>query len=206
MRLTLIAALFLLCPTFAQVVHAMQGSDPEWPCMQRKVPNLLPTQFWIGPLPVNEGGLAIDASIADLARDISQRRVPLADAQEKVRVFAAGLPRTDRAKKLEQLFSALFRQMNGERAHMMSGIARYARNQTGMAASVRKESAEIDVLRANSGADAAEVDRRSEALAVKTREFEERVQALTYVCEVPTLIEQRLYALSKTIMETVKAK
>jgi hypothetical protein len=30
------------------------------------------------------------------------------------------------------------------------------------------------------------------------------VQSLTYVCEVPTLIEQRLYALAKAVAEVMK--
>ena len=29
------------------------------------------------------------------------------------------------------------------------------------------------------------------------------MQSLTYVCEVPTLIEQRLYALAKTVAEVM---
>ena len=47
---------------------------------------------------------------------------------------------------------------------------------------------------------------RTERLTWETRIFEERVQSLTYVCEVPTLIEQRLYALAKTISEVMAGK
>jgi hypothetical protein len=41
---------------------------------------------------------------------------------------------------------------------------------------------------------------------LRTRIFQERAQSLTFVCEVPTLIEQRLYALARTIAEALNAK
>ena len=47
---------------------------------------------------------------------------------------------------------------------------------------------------------------RTDRLTWETRIFEERVQSLTYVCEVPTLIEQRLYALAKTVAEVLPKK
>jgi hypothetical protein len=193
----------LILTALAAPAIAAQGSDPDWPCVQRKVPNLLPTQFWTGPALLSGG--AADPAIADLAHDIAQRRLPLPEAQDKIRTFARSLAPTERAAQLTRLFAALFEQMNGERSRMLAGIARYARNQTGLAAAIRKESADIDALRAKASADASEIDRRSEALAVETRQFEERIQALTYVCEVPVLIEQRLYALTKTISEALKS-
>ncbi len=55
-------------------------------------------------------------------------------------------------------------------------------------------------------ADLGEVARQTDRLVFETRIFEERVQSLTYVCEVPTLIEQRLYALAKVVAEEMKEK
>ena len=55
-------------------------------------------------------------------------------------------------------------------------------------------------------ADVNEIALRTDRLTWETRVFEERVQSLTFVCEVPTLIEQRLYALAKTIMEVLAGK
>ncbi len=52
-------------------------------------------------------------------------------------------------------------------------------------------------------ADPDELERLDERLKWETRVFEERVQSLTYVCEVPTIIEQRLYGLSKTIGQSM---
>ena len=59
---------------------------------------------------------------------------------------------------------------------------------------------------ARADADPQEIDRRTERLTWETRIFDERVQSLTYVCEVPTLIEQRLYALARTVAEAMARK
>ena len=93
--------------------------------------------------------------------------------------------------------------MNAERSQIISGIGRYARNQTELAARLRKEASELDALRAKPEADVKDVDAQTQRLTWETRIFEERVQSLTYVCEVPTLIEQRLFALAKTIAEVL---
>ena len=71
---------------------------------------------------------------------------------------------------------------------------------------LRKEASEVDALRAKPDADADEIERRTDQLKLATRIFKERVQSLTYVCEVPTMIEQRLYQLSKAVSETLAAK
>ena len=68
------------------------------------------------------------------------------------------------------------------------------------------QASEVDALHANANADPAEVAMRTDRLTLQTRIFEERVQSLTFVCEVPTLIEQRLYALAKTVADILAEK
>lgn len=97
----------------------------------------------------------------------------------------------------------VFDKINIERGQIISGIARYAEKQRQLAADLRKRAAEVDKMRAASDTDQAEFAKHDQQLTWETRIFEERVQSLTYVCEVPTLIEQRLYSLSKIISETL---
>ena len=61
-------------------------------------------------------------------------------------------------------------------------------------------------MQAKPDADIAKMQELTDRLNWETRIFEERVQSLTFVCEVPTLIEQRLYALSKTVAEVLAKK
>jgi len=197
----ILLAATILC---AAEAHAA-GSDPDWPCVQRKVPELSLGQIWNGPeLPPTAAHWADNEDVAALIEEVSARRVPIAKAQGEIRDFAGTLQPGAAMETLAMLAQGLFDHMNVERSEVISGIGRYARKQAEIAAELRKEASELDALRATTDASATEITDRTDRLNWQTRVFEERVQSLTYVCEVPTLIEQRLFALSKTIAELMK--
>ncbi len=181
--------------------------DPDWPCMQRKVPQLSLGQVWNGPeLPPAAKDWSEDAAVSALVEEVAARRLPIADAQKKIRDFAASLPAEQLAPKMAMLEQGMFDHMDAERSHVISGISRYAHRQLEMAAELRKEASDVDALRAKPDADQDEVERQTDQLNFATRIFNERAQSLTYVCDVPTIIEQRLYQLSKTVAETLAPK
>jgi hypothetical protein len=183
------------------------NTDPDWPCIQRKVPQLSLGQVWNGPeLPEAAKDWAKDSGVSALVDEAAARRVTLDDAKQKIRDFATALPADQRQLRMAMLVQGLFDHMSGERSHVMSGIARYAHTQIEMAAQLRKVSSDVDALRAKPDADPDDVERRTDQLTFATRIYQERVQSLTYVCDVPTIIEQRLYQLNKTISETLTAK
>ena len=199
----MIAAAMVVAAT--GTASAASNNDPDWPCVQRKVPELTLGQIWNGPeLPATVKDWSKDARINVLVEELAARRLPIADAQTQIQEFAASLPADAAKDRLAMLVQGLFDHMNHERSEVISGIARYAHNQLELAARLRKESSEVDALRNKPDANANEVASRTNRLTWETRVFEERVQSLTYVCEVPTLIEQRLYALAKTVDEVMK--
>lgn len=201
-RLSRILSAAALAAALCSPAPAAMNTDPDWPCIQRKVPEISLGQVWNGPeLPQTARDWHKDPEVAELVEEVAARRVPLAEAQQEIRDFAASFEQGQRADKLLKLMQGLFDHMNAERSQVISGIGRYARSQIGLAAALRKEASQVDALRNKPGADPNEVMMRSDRLAFQTRIFEERVQALTFVCEVPTLIEQRLYQLAKTIAE-----
>jgi hypothetical protein len=199
-----LALAVLLLPAASAALAAM-NTDPDWPCIQRKVPELSLGQIWNGPeLPPTAKDWSQDQEIPALVKELAARRVPIAEAEKQIRDFATGLPADQKNARMAMLVQGLFDYMNAERSQVISGIARYARNQLELAARLRKEASEVDALRAKPDADVNEVALRTDRLTWETRIFEERVQSLTYVCEVPTLIEQRLYALAKAISEVLE--
>lgn len=186
---------------------AASGADPDWPCIQRKVPELSLGQIWNGPeLPESAREWAKDDKVSALVREAAARRVPVAEAQQDIRDFAATLPSDQLDSRMAMLVQGLFDHMNAERSHVISGIGRYARKQLELAAALRKEASEVDALRVSPDANPNDVAARTDRLIWQTRLFEERVQSLTYVCEVPTVIEQRLYQLTKTVSEVLAKK
>lgn len=186
------------------VPAAAETKDPLWPCVQRKVPTLLETQFWNGPA-LPQAQEPIPDVVQNLARDLAQRRIPMPEAETRIRDFAAAQPPDKRSLNLQLLYRAAFNELNGQRNQMMSGIARYSRKQLDMAASLRQQASELATLGSKPDADQNEISRRDEDMAAQTRIFEERGKSLTYICEVPTLIEQRIFALAKVISAQIKA-
>lgn len=179
---------------------AASGQDPDWPCIQRKVPQLSLGQIWTGPeLPEAAKDWARDGDIAALVKEVAARRLPLEEAEQEIKDFAAALPTDQASGRLAMLVQGLFDHMDAERSQVISGIARYAHRQTEIAADLRKEASAVDALREKPDANPGEVQARTDRLTFSTRIFEERVQSLTFVCEVPTLIEQRLYQLTKAV-------
>jgi len=190
------------CPALAA-----QGDDPDWPCIQRKVPQLSLGQIWNGPeLPQRAADWSKDETVSALVKELAARRVALPQAQQEIRDFLKLLSEGERQARTAMLVQGLFDRMNAERSHVIDGIARYAHRQRDMAARLRQEAAAVDLLRTKPDGDPNELAWRSDRLIFQTRIFQERAQSLTFVCEVPTLIEQRLYALAKAAKEALAAK
>jgi len=72
-----------------------------------------------------------------------------------------------------------------------------------MADELRKERSALDALMAKADADPDDVERQTDQLNFATRIYDERAQSLSSVCEVPTIIEQRLYQLAKSVQQAM---
>lgn len=179
-------------------------TDPDWPCVQRKVASLSPAAIWTGPA-ADAPGTAdwrSDEEIARMVARLAQRRLPLRDATAEVPVFAASLPDDERTVRLTLLFAGLFETMDAERTDIIAGIERYARRQKEMAVTIRTEASALGEARISAGSDPAkmaELAGQEEQILWQTRVFNDRRASLGAICEVPRLVEQRLFALGRAI-------
>ena len=84
---------------------------------------------------------------------------------------------------------------------MIAGIGRYARHQQALSDSVEARTEEIEKLQAvpDDQKDWDRIEELQDKLKWDTRVYKERAQALTYVCETPTLLEQRAGAIARTL-------
>ena len=168
-----------------------------WPCVQRKVAHVDAGQVWPGPPLDSADNEPRTDAITQFVSSVAPRRVPLEAAEVKARDFVKSLPEADRATKTTAAFADLLATLNAERTAIMNGIERYGARQQALAAKLRDENATLGDLR-NKG-DMSRAADAQEKLIWDTRVFEERRKSLTYVCEVPTLIEQRLFALGRAM-------
>lgn len=192
-RLVMIAALLGLS---AGTAAGFSGSDPNWPCIQRKQPHLSLGQVWTGPVPTEEDeGLAREKEISDLAERLVQRRMPLAEAEAEIAAFAE----TADNHRLTALMLAIFQHIDRDRSGLIEGIARYGHKQVDLAASIESRRAQMAELESAEELDFDAIDVAEEALDWDMRIFTDRQHALTYVCETPVLMEQRAFALGRSI-------
>lgn len=197
----ILAALLAGLPVAA---HAADETDPDWPCIQRKVPHVSAGMMWAGPA-IDETDQSWEKipELADLVKKLAARRLPVEDAEPIIAKFAEQSG-NEKKTQLTLLFTALLQEINQERNAIIQGIARYARQQQARAEQIKKYRDEYSALTAKETLSDAEKARRStleEQLNWDTRIYDERTQSLTYVCDSPRILEQRLFSLSRAIQQ-----
>lgn len=183
---------------------AWAAASGDWPCVQRKVPQISLPAVWTMEPPGDAAAKLKDSQeIANLVSYLAARRVPLAEAEKAIGDFATNNG-SDKAAKLGAVFLSLFDKLNAERSDVISGIERYGKKQIQLADSLKKEQEALTLKKNDAKADQSELQDLSDKLAWDTRIFEERRKSLSYVCEVPVIIEQRLFDLAKKIQTQLK--
>ena len=104
------------------------------------------------------------------------------------------------------LFAALYSRLNAQRDEVMNGIERFSRKQKAMAVNIREETQKLREMQDKSAGDQAQTDDIATRLAWQTRIFEDRRRSTSYVCDVPVLIEKRLFDLGSAIQGALTAE
>lgn len=177
--------------------QAATYDDPDWPCIQRQVPEISLGQMWAGPQP--EGDWRDDPETVRLAGMLAERRMPIEAVEAAAAAYAGTLDPEARPQKLAQLLAAILSRINRERGEIVEGIGRYARRQTDLAGRVEDRQAELVALEAAPAPDLDRVEELQDTLAWDVRVFRERAQSLAYVCEAPVLLEQRAFAIARLL-------
>jgi hypothetical protein len=177
---------------------------PDWPCNQIKVPEMSVAAVWAGP-PIDdvESIWEQDPAVRNLVAQLAARRTPLENAEKIISDTVSGDP-AERQRKAKLIFAGLFKALNHERSEVMSGIERFSRKQREFADQVRSTILQLRELQNTPGHDQTKVDELISRVEWDTRIFDERSRTIGYVCEVPVLIEQRLFALARAIQQSLE--
>jgi hypothetical protein len=205
-RCVRVARLALAALVAATVAEAAPPGprDPDWPCQQIKVPRLSLAAIWSGPpVDLQQSDWRQDQQVVDLVHDVAQRRVPIEQAQDRIHAFAqqAG---DQRQPKLLEVVAGLFSVLDDERGAVVVGLDRFGVRQKELAAAIRADNEKLRTLQAEPSADASEVNRMAQQVTWDAEIFRDRRQALSYACDVPGRIEQRLFALARIIQQELQ--
>jgi hypothetical protein len=177
---------------------------PDWPCTQAKVPEISLAAVWAGPaLDDIQDKWKSDAGVSTLVAKLAARRFPLDEAQKAVTEYltASG---TQKATGGKLLFAGLFDTLNAQRSSVLNGLERVTRKQREAADKIRADTLALQELQGASPPDQTKVDEIGNQLIWETRIFEDRRRVIKFVCEVPTAIDQRLFALARTIQQEME--
>ena len=203
MTLRIITAVALLLAIALGAARAADPRYPDWPCAQAKVPEISLAAVWAGPdIDDVAGSWKDDAAVAALVERLATRRVPLADAQQAVTDFLARS--TDKIRAGKMVFAGLFESLNAQRAAVLNGLERVTRKQREAAEKIRADGAALQALQNAAPPDQARIDDLNNQLLWEARIFDDRRRVVSFVCEVPTIIDQRLFALSRTIQQEME--
>lgn len=184
----------LLMPPPPAVAQRAAGGPPDWPCVQRLVPDLSWRSIWRGPS-IDELGENwwSDEEIGRLVRFSTARTTDQGDAVARVQAFA------EKADKhaLTLLFAGLFERISQERASNIEAIRRYARGQVRQLEVIGKLVDQLDEARVKD--DAARAARLAQELALEKRLFDTRQALQAALCEQPYLLEERLSRLVRVM-------
>lgn len=194
----LVLALGLVNPVQAQ--RAAHG-PPDWPCVQRLIPELAWGTIWTGPsIDELDQQWWEDREIGALVRYATDRKTSQEAAVERVRDFVAGVDE-NREYRLTLLFSGLFELINRERSRTIEYIRSYSRGQVARLQAIGELVDELETLRES---DAGHEERIAEVeyiLHWEQHAFETRQQSLRAICEQPYLQEEKLSRLVRVIQE-----
>ena len=181
--------------------HAADPRYPDWPCAQAKVPEISLAAVWAGP-PLDDATnkWKDNAKITALVTKLAARRFPLEEAQKDITEFLSAAA-SDKATAGKMLFAGLFDTLNAQRSSVMNGLERVMRKQREAAEKIRADTLALQALQDATPPDQKKVDELGNNLVWETRIFEDRNRVVKFVCEVPTAIDQRLFALGRTIQQ-----
>jgi hypothetical protein len=177
---------------------------PDWPCAQAKVPEISLAAVWAGPaLDDASNRWKDDPKISALVGKLAARKFPLEEAQKAAADFLAS-PGLDKTSAGKLLFAGLFDTLNAERSSVMNGLERVTRRQRQAADKIRADTLALQALQGASPPDQPKIDEFGNQLVWETRIFEDRRRVVKFVCDVPTTIDQRLFALGRTIQQDME--
>lgn len=198
-----IAEFIALLLLWNSAAYAADPRYPDWPCIQAKVPEISLAAVWAGP-PIDDiaSTWKDDADVAALVEQLASRRIPVEQAQKTATDFIA--KSSDKAKYGRLIFAGLFDSLNSQRSAVLNGLERVMRKQREAVDKIRTDTAALQTIQSASPPDQAKIDALNNQVLWEARIFDDRRRVVAFVCEVPTIIDQRLFALSRTIQQEME--
>jgi hypothetical protein len=195
--------LFMIAGALIVPARATDPRYPDWPCVQPKVPELSAASMWDGPSIADVGGSwQDDPKVKDLVELLAARRTPMDAAQKAIAEFITGSA-DEKQQKAKKVFAGVFDTLSAQRSDIMDGLERVSRKEMDLAGKIEADVNTMHALEDKPDADQGKIKTLGSEIEWSTRIFEDRRKTIRYVCDVPTTIEHRIFALARAIQQTL---
>lgn len=192
----------MFAPSGTPPALAVDTSNPDWPCVQRKQETLTSTQLWDGPPVTGEEKWWEDEEVRKLVPILISRRIPIEQVEAEIEKIGEATPEDKRDARMTLLFSGVLDETNKVRRRVVEGIERFQRRQRARSLALQEKGVELAKMhkRVDAGEKiSGQVDAAQTAYDWDARIFNERQANIPIACEIPVEIEQRAFAIGRNI-------
>lgn len=186
----------------ARAQRAATG-PPDWPCVQRLVPELAWGTIWTGPSPeALERSWWEDEEVGRLVRFATARETSRDEALQRVSEFVAQVasqPEAEREERLTLLFAGLLERVDRERGRVIERIRSASRGQVKRLDRLTELVDELEAQRASDEGNGGDIEQLRQELHWEQQTFQKRQQLLPVLCEKPSLLEEELSRMVRVI-------
>lgn len=185
---------FLVALVFPSSVLHAQSTDPEWPCIQVLVPEIVSAVYWPEIIEDSMRGRwkedPDDRALAEKLADLEK----LTDSErEIIQEYAESIPEESRLEKLNILADGIVTSANTRRARFIKGIKRYTRQQIAISKQIEATLNQLaDIEDKTDDATNARRLEIEETLKWHERVYDQREHAILALCERPVELEEVL--------------
>jgi len=193
----------LLLALLVSLAASARQQDPEWPCVQVLVPEIVAAVVW--PQVIDEsisGTWRQNDSLAAMAGKLSDLDEFAESERQLIAEFVAAVPLDARTDILNRLADGIVSLSNQRRVQYIAGIKRYTRQQISIASQIEST---LNLL-ANMDAQADSGDSSKQAEIEETlhwhqRVYDQREHAIQSLCERPVELEEKLAAVLRELAQ-----
>lgn len=167
-----------------------QTADPDWPCIQVLVPEVVLAVHW--PVPLDESVVNTwrdNPDIRALAEKLGDIEFFGEPEQKLIDDFAEQTDLNANPQALNQLADGIVSVANRVRSQFISGIKRYTRQQISIAAQIEES---LNLLSGENDLDEKAKTELTETMEWHQRVYDQRESAVSSLCERPVELEEKL--------------
>ncbi len=196
-----IGILFLL--SVFSVSATAQQSDPEWPCVQVLIPEIVAGVVWPEMIdPALIGSWKNDPSQVAIVKNLSDIEGFTDKESNLIAEFVESAAQNSSTQTLNQVADGILALSNQRRLRYIKGIKRYTRQQISIAHQIETSLNQLaDLEDQSDSANDSQIGEIKETLEWHKRVYDQRERAIQSLCDRPVLAAENLSAVLRELAQ-----